>query len=195
VRTTLLILCGMLVSCQAPPTTFVPVDYPSEPKVDWIQAGPAGVEAPAESWTPQQEQAFVGEMEPVTAIRAVASADDFHGSKLYDGFDLTVQPLDNDLRPVKRLGSLTVVLYDFHPDTLSGKAGELMRWHVPVSRMRTFWKMGPIDAAYRMKLAWTMRPTCDYVKMEVRFATVDAKVFTKLLTAGIDQPRYRWLAK
>ena len=195
-RPALVILCGMLLSCQAPPTTFTPVDAPSEWQSDWVRAAPVGATTTAEQWDANAEAAFAGEVKTMTSVRATASPMDFYGSALFDGFDLTVQPLDNALRGVKRLGSLTVVLYDFDVDTLSGQGGELMRWHVPATQMRTLWKPGRFDAAYRMKLAWTRRPSCDYVKMSVRFTTFDGEVFALLITPGsIDQPRYRWLTK
>ena len=51
-------------------------------------------------------------------------------------------------------------------------------------------------SVYRMKLAWTRRPLTDYVRMEVRFTTLDRKTFTVLKTPdSIEQPRYRWLYK
>ena len=131
----------------------------------------------------------------VAAIRVGVSADDFQGSKLYDGFDFELQPVGPDGKLVKKLGHLSVILYRFKAATRSGKGRELMRWHVPASRMINLWTGGFAGGRYRMKLALSARPRGKYVKMEGRFTTLDGWTFTELRTAGIDQPRYRWLRK
>lgn len=195
-RKVLVLLTLSLLSCQAPPPGFKPVEYASEPKDDWIRASAVGSTLTPEGPTEAQRRAFAEDAAEVVAVRASAAGDDFYGSKLFDGFDFMLQPVDARNRAVKKLGHLTVVLYAFEMNTLSGQGPELMRWHVPASRLHAFWQTSLVDGAYRMKLAWTRRPDIAHVKMEVRFTTLDARTHTKLITpSSIDQPRYRWLEK
>ncbi len=189
----LLACCLLVVGCQP---GFGPVDYPENPEPDWILSHPAGSAPVIEGPTEEQIEDFAEEERPVAAIRMSADAMDFHGSKLFDGYDVVFQPLDSGERPVKRLGHLSVAFYEFDATTVHGKGFELMRWHVPASKMAELWQPGFVDEGYQMKFAWGERPIVRHVRMEVRFETLDGKVFTKLFTPeSPDQPRYRWLHK
>ncbi len=182
--------------CVQPPATFRGVDYPATPAAEWVKSGPpwAAVDrsCPAEG----DLRSFREDLWNVSALRVAASPEDFYGSKLFDGFDLTVQPLDDSNRVVKKLGHLTATLYRFEGDTYSGEGEPLMTWSVPASRMLRLWAEKGIDRGYRMKLAWHVRPMVKDVKLDVRFETLDGKTFSKIISAGsVDQPRYRWLDK
>lgn len=195
-RKALLVLCVAAAGCVAPPAGLGPVDYPAEPESHWIKSGPPGSTPKHETPTDELVKDFAEDNVPVSAVRADASADNFHGSRLFDGFDFELQPLDPQGKPVKRLGHLSVILCEFNINKLSAKGRELMRWHVPASRMARLWTEGSAGECYHMKLAWTVRPLTDYVRMDVRFTTLDGKTFTVLKTpSSIDQPRYRWLHK
>lgn len=187
------VLLLLVAGCAS---TFRSGDWPAQPESHWVRSSAAGSTAVHDLPTVEQVQAFGEEPNPVVSIRAAASPDDFHGSKLFDGIDFVLQPLDAGNRPVRKLGHVTVILYQFDPDTLAGTGRELMRWHVSASRMRELWTDGGTDEGYHMKLGWTKRPTVKYVKTEVRFETLQGKRFTDLVMPGsIDQPRYRWLKK
>ncbi len=178
-----------VAGCAQPPATFKPVDLPAQPKADWVFSGPAK-EEPAASAT------FAEEPGAVSVIRVTAAAEDFYGSKLYDGFDVLVQPLDAQDRPVKRLGSMTATLYRFDAEGYSGEGEKLIEWHVSARRMAGLWAEGGLDRGFRMKLAWDRRPMVEDVKLDVKFVTQDGKAFEKIISAGsVDQPRYRWLEK
>ncbi|HUU43334.1 MAG TPA: hypothetical protein VMX57_06115 [Planctomycetota bacterium] len=195
-RRALVLLTLLVGACQAGPPGFKPVDYPAEPQQDWIRASAVGSKLTPENPTADQLRTFAGEDTEVVDIRAAALPDDFYGSTLFDGFDFTLQPLDATNHTVKKLGHLSITLYTFEASTFAGRGVELMRWHVPASRMQHLWETGFVDGSYHLKLAWTRRPDVDYVKMEVHFTTLDGKTFTTLITpSSIDQPRYRWLEK
>jgi hypothetical protein len=175
---------------------FRPVDYPARPQGDWVLSSAPGASQGRELPTQEQRKAFAEEETQVTALRVSTTPEDFYGSKLYDGFDFTLQPLDANDRVVRKLGHLDVSLYKFEAKTYSGEGPRLMTWHVPASRMVKLWRETGFDHGYRMKLAWASRPMLDAVKMELRFETLDGDVFTRVVTAGsVDQPRYRWLLK
>ena len=192
----LLLTVLLLSSCGGAPPASGPIDYPIQPNPSWIKASPPGSAPVREEPHPDIVKQFGRPGAPIAAIRAAASCEDFVGSKLYDGFDLEVQPVGPDGEPVKKLGHLSVIVYQFRASTLSGMGRELMRWHVPASKMVPLWTGAFAGGSYRMKLAWTARPRADYVKMEVRFTTLDGLTFTELKTPdSVDQPRYRWLRK
>jgi hypothetical protein len=169
----------------------MPVDYPAQPKPDWVKSG-TPVTYPDEILPPGR---FPEEPGGISVIRIAASPDDFYGSKLYDGLDVTVQPLDASNKPLKKLGHLTATLYRFEGDTLEGKGEKLFEWHVSASRMAKLWVESGLDRGYHMKLAWDRRAMVKDVKLEVRFDD-HGESFTKVISAGsVDQPRYRWLEK
>ena len=191
-RSLAVILSLLLAGCAQPPATFKPVDYPAQPKPDWVKSGtpatnpddiaPAGV--------------FPEEPGKISIIRVAASPEDFYGSKLYDGFDFTLQPLDAQNKVLKKLGSMTATLYRFEGDTLEGKGEKLLDWHASASRMAKLWVEMGIDRGYHMKLVWDRRAMVKDVNLEVRFDAVHGESFTKVISAGsVDQPRYRWLEK
>jgi len=186
----------LLPSCGMSSGMTGSVDYPNEPRPDWIKPSlPGGL--PVRTLPhPDIVSQFGRPDAKVAGVRAAVAADDFHGSKLYDGFDLEVQPLGPDGKPVKKLGHLSVILYEFVANTRSGKGRELMRWYVPASDMVNLWTIAFAGGSYRMKLMWNARPRTDFVKMEVHFTTLDGLTFTELKTPDtVDQPRYRWLRK
>lgn len=186
------ILILMLAGCAQPPATFKPVDYPAKPGADWVKSG-LQVTYPEDGVRPVD---FPEEPGKVSAIRVTASAEDFYGSKLYDGFDVLVQPLDAQNKVLKKLGGIAATLYRFEGDTYEGKGEKLLEWVVPYYKIEKLWVEKGIDRGYRMKLAWDRRPMVNDVKLEVRFETVHGESFTKVISAGsVDQPRYRWLEK
>jgi hypothetical protein len=192
-RKLLVILCAAMGGCQP---TFRAVDYPVQPHADWVRSGAAAAPHGRDLPTDAERKAFAEEAGAVTAIRVETAPEDFYGSKLYDGFDLLLEPLDAGDKVVRRLGHVDVTLYTFNAKTYSGKGRRLLEWYVPASRMVKFWQETGVDRGYHMKLAWASRPTVDTVKMEVRFETLDGEVFTRIVTAGsVDQPRYHWLLK
>jgi hypothetical protein len=189
----LLVLCLAGAGCQPASRS---VALPAGQRADWIVSEPAGASAPQEQtpW-PDLTEAFGEAPLAVASIRASVSASDFYGNRLFDGFDLVVQPLERNDHPIRKLGRLTVVLHKFDPETLSGLGPELMCWHVEPARMVQLWKKTGIDEAYHMKLAWASRPSVNRVRMSIRFETPDGGDFTELRSEDIDQPRYRWLLK
>jgi len=195
-RRVLVVSCLLLSACGGLPPRSTLVEHPTEWQDDWIRSSPRGSKPVQDLPRPDLVMQFGRPEARVAAIRVGVAADDFHGSKLYDGFDFELQPLGPDGRPVKKLGHLSVILYQFRARTLAGTGRELMRWHVPASKMVTLWTGGVAGGCYHMKLAWGARPRVKYVKMEVRFTTLDGMTYTELKTPdSLDQPRYRWLRK
>lgn len=190
-RRILVVLILLSAGCQP---GFRSVEMPAEPDPDWIWSGAS---------IAQEEPLRLGDLAifgenggAVASIRAAASPDDFYGSKLYDGFDFTFQPLDETDRPVKKLGTLSVTLYTFKAGSLVAKGTELMSWHVPPSKLAGLWQQGMLERGYQMKLAFTKRPLVEYTCIDVQFETLKGRIFTCTLTAvSLDQPRYRWLKK
>ena len=191
-RSLAVILSLLLAGCAQPPATFKLVDFPAQPKPDWVRSG-VPVTNPDEILRPGS---FPEEPGTISVIRVTASSEDFYGSKLYDGIDFALQPLDAQNRALKKLGGMTATLYRFEGDTLEGKGEKLLEWRVSSTRMATLWVEKGIDRGYRMKLAWDRRPMVKDVQLDVRFDTVHGESFTKVISAGsVDQPRYRWLEK
>lgn len=186
-------LCIAIGGCQP---AFRAVDYPAQPKSDWVLSSAPGASRVRELPTDAERKVFAEEGARVTALRVETAPEDFYGSKLYDGFDFLLQPLDAGDNVVRKLGHLDVALYTFSAKTYSGEGTRLMEWHIPASRMVKLWRESAFDRGYRIKLAWASRPMVDAVKMEVRFETLEGEVLTKIVTAGsVDQPRYHWLLK
>jgi hypothetical protein len=186
----LVILCLLAAGCAQGPATFKPVDYPAQPGPNWVKSGVKAVEKGSSAVVFADQTVVLG------AIRVAVAPDDFYGSKLYDGLDLLLQPLDASNRPVKTLGSMTATLYRFEGETVEGQGEKLLEWSVSAERMAGFWVEDANDRGYRVKLAWDRRPRVGSVTMEVRFVTREGVAFTKRVSAGgLDQPRYRWLDK
>jgi len=192
-RKLLVILCAAIGGCQP---GFRAVDYPAQPQADWVLSGAAAASQGREQPSDAERKAFAEEAGVVTAIRVETAPEDFYGSKLYDGFDFLLEPVDAGDHVIRKLGRADVTLYTFNAKTYSGKGRGLLEWHVPASRMVKFWEDTGAGRGYHMKLAWASRPMVDTVKMEVRFETPEGEVFTRIVTAGsVDQPRYHWLVK
>ena len=187
------LLCMVICGCQP---AFRTVDYPAKPQGDWVLSGASAASKGRDLPSDAERTAFAEDPGRMTAIRVESSPEDFYGSKLYDGFDFLLKPLDAGDHVIRKLGHVDVTLTTFNAKTYSGKGNRLMEWHVAASRMVKFWEETGADRGYHMKLAWAGRPLVDTVKMEVRFETLDGDVITRIITAGsVDQPRYHWLLK
>ena len=185
------ILLSLAAGCTQPPATFGPVEYPAKAEADWIRSGPG-----EDSANPLAGKEFREEPGALCDLRVTASPADFYGSKLYDGLDVTLQPLDASGKPLRKLGGMTATLYRFEGETYEGKGEKLLEWRASPERMAGLWAEKGIDRGYAMRLAWDRRPMVKDVRLEVRFETRDGKSFAKIVSAGsVDQPRYRWLDK
>ena len=140
--------------------------------------------------------AFAESNTEVSVLHVRAAPADYKGNPLYDGFELTVQPLDTDDNTVRKIGSLTVTAYAFNVKTKSGRGPELMRWFVPNARMMDAWQRIGLDEGYRLRLSWERRPRETYIVLEATFRQPDGRTFTALKAPiSIEQTRYRYLLK
>jgi hypothetical protein len=165
----------------------------------WVTVGAASPENATVSVAPgtMGARAFREDNAIVSTVEVSWGPADWMGDKLYDGFEAVVCPLDAKHEPVRKLGGVEAVLYEFNVKTVSEKGREMMRWSVPAAMMKEAWS-DPANlgagGGFHLRLAWSKRPTVDYMVLEVTFVTLKGEKFVvRKGPVSVDQQRYRWM--
>lgn len=115
---------------------------------------------------------------------------DFNGNRRYDGFDVTLTPLDAQYRSVKSPGGLILEIYRFNPDTLDSLGEKLLVWKIPESELLAAWDRN----CYHFHLTWWQtkpRQENFYVVMVATFVSHEGRTSTQTKAPVlISQSRY-----
>ena len=121
---------------------------------------------------------FDADAEPVVGIDVQWQAADFDGNRRWDGFDVTVMPLNAQSGSVRKPGGLIMELYRFDPKTLSSLGEKLLVWRIPEKSLLPTWESN----RYHFRLGWWQnkpRRKSFYVVLVTTFVEHDDTVHTK----------------
>lgn len=133
---------------------------------------------------------FDADTEPLAGLDVQWTTADFDGNRRWDGFDVTVMPLNARGESVRKPGGLIMELYRFDPKTLSSLGEKLLVWRIPEKSLLPTWESN----RYHFRLSWWQnKPRRDnfYVVMVTTFVQHDGTVHTKTRSPLlITQSRY-----
>lgn len=91
-----------------------------------------------------------------------------------EALKVIVVPRDGDASAVKVPANVTVFAYEI---AKNGTKTAIGRWDVSADVLRRTWKSGIFSTGYYLALQWDQLPVHERVRVQVRFQTLDGRVF------------------
>ncbi len=87
---------------------------------------------------------------------------------------VVVEPRDGDDHSIKAPGALQIIALEIAPQ---GIKTPLCQWDIPPEQLRQSWKQGLLSTGYTLSLPWKTLPVTEQVRVVVRFATSDQRIY------------------
>jgi hypothetical protein len=122
---------------------------------------------------PPELTAPVAGLKEITLGRGTAGIDQ---DKLPgdEAIQVSIEPRDADNHVVKVPGTVSITVLEVRPEGTKVPIGS---WEIPPDKLRPLWKPGLMSSGYSVILPWQKWPTSNKLRVVVRFALSDGRVF------------------
>jgi hypothetical protein len=91
-----------------------------------------------------------------------------------EAIQINIEPRDGDNHVVKVPGTMYITVLEVSPEGTKVPIGS---WEIPPEKLRPLWKPGLMSNGYSIVLPWQKWPTSSKLRVVVRFALSDGRVF------------------